>query len=117
MEADKSDPEPPAGVPRRSTTSVESAFDWCFRDRTTGQIVIAQFPNIALGVFFAATAIGWFVEAETTASTALRWIAAAGLGWWAVDELVRGVNPWRRVLGVGGIVLTILAVARLLTGG
>jgi hypothetical protein len=21
------------------------------------------------------------------------------LGWWAVDEVLRGVNPWRRLLG------------------
>ena len=23
----------------------------------------------------------------------------AALGWWATDELVRGVNPFRRILG------------------
>jgi len=26
-------------------------------------------------------------------------LAAGALIWWAVDELIRGVNPWRRLLG------------------
>jgi len=26
-------------------------------------------------------------------------LATAGLVWWAIDELFRGVNPWRRLLG------------------
>ncbi len=33
--------------------------------------------------------------------TALRVIATGGLLWWAADELIRGVNPWRRLLGGG----------------
>jgi len=35
-------------------------------------------------------------------------IGAIGVGaltWWAVDEVVRGVNPWRRILGLGGCLL------------
>lgn len=31
--------------------------------------------------------------------TALRTVARLALGWWAVDEIARGVNPWRRMLG------------------
>ncbi len=31
----------------------------------------------------------------------LRAIATGSLFWWAGDELVRGVNPWRRILGAG----------------
>jgi hypothetical protein len=29
----------------------------------------------------------------------LRAAAAVGLIWWAADEVLRGVNPWRRLLG------------------
>jgi len=32
---------------------------------------------------------------------------------WALDELVRGVNPWRRILG-GGVL--VWQVAELVTG-
>ena len=29
---------------------------------------------------------------------------SAALGWWAIDEVARGVNPWRRILGASGVV-------------
>jgi hypothetical protein len=31
-------------------------------------------------------------------------IATGGLLWWAADEVLRGVNPWRRMLGGGMLV-------------
>jgi hypothetical protein len=70
-------------------------FDWFFRDRKAGRITVAQFPNIALGVFLAASVLGWLVHGNDT----LRVIAAGALIWWAADEIIRGVNPWRRLLG------------------
>jgi hypothetical protein len=39
-----------------------------------------------------------------TAGSALRVIATGGLLWWAADEVLRGVNPWRRMLGGGMLV-------------
>jgi hypothetical protein len=74
-------------------------FDWWFRDRDTGTITIAQFPNAPLWVFLA-TVAGRVVVTGGAARTILDWIAALSLGWWALDELLRGVNPWRRVLGL-----------------
>ena len=44
----------------------------------------------------------WLVPEDRGAVTVLRVVALAALGWWAVDEVVRGVNPWRRLLGVAG---------------
>ena len=33
------------------------------------------------------------------------WVGTTGLWlYWAFDELIRGVNPWRRALGLGVIV-------------
>jgi hypothetical protein len=32
--------------------------------------------------------------------TTARFIAAVALVWWAGDEIVRSVNPWRRVLAL-----------------
>ena len=74
-------------------------IDWLFRNRRTGRITIAQFPNAALGLFLAATAARWLLDPTGRPGTGLRLAAAGGLIWWAVDEVLRGVNPWRRLLG------------------
>ncbi len=31
--------------------------------------------------------------------------------WWGVDELARGVNPFRKALGAGGLVAVVTATA------
>ena len=74
-------------------------FDWWFRDRRTGKIVVAQLPNLALWVFIVTVVLRAIVTGGTP-RTALDWIAAVALGWWALDEVLRGVNPWRRLLGL-----------------
>jgi hypothetical protein len=73
--------------------------DWPFRSRTTGRITIAQFPNTALGLFLIASLLRSVFDPTGWPGTALRVLATGGLVWWAVDELLRGVNPWRRLLG------------------
>jgi hypothetical protein len=75
------------------------AVDWLFRDRRTGRITIAQFPNVPLGLFLVAAVLRRLVDASGGLRTALGVLAAAGLLWWALDEVIRGVNPWRRLLG------------------
>jgi len=80
-----------------------TVIDWAFRDRRTGRIVIAQWPNAALLVWIAAGVVRAVVDPAGGWGTALQVVATLALGWWAVDEIVRGVNPWRRLLG--GIVL------------
>jgi hypothetical protein len=37
-------------------------------------------------------------------------VATVALLVWSVDELVRGVNPWRRLLGGGVLALTAAGV-------
>jgi hypothetical protein len=56
----------------------------------------------------------WLVPEDSAAFTVLRVVALAALGWWAVDELVRGVNPWRRLLGVAGCVVVVAGIVGLL---
>ncbi len=72
-------------------------MDWLFRDRTTGKIVIAQFPNIPLIAWLVATAAALLTAGVV--HTILRFTATAALVVWAGDELIRGVNPFRRMLG------------------
>lgn len=71
--------------------------DWWLRDRTTGRITIAQAPNAAIIVFLLATAARWL---ELAPATTMRGIGTGALLVWGLDELVRGVNPLRRLLGV-----------------
>jgi hypothetical protein len=84
-------------VPRRPHPKL--VIDWLFRNRQTGQITIAQMPNIPLGLFLIASVLRWLFDPSGGARTALGALATVGLLWWAVDEVVRGVNPWRRFLG------------------
>lgn len=86
-----------------------AVIDWLFRDRQTGRITIAQFPNVALGVFLGASGLRRLVGPGGGMGTGLKVIATVGLVWWAIDELARGVNPWRRLLG--GSVLVAQAVS------
>lgn len=71
--------------------------DWWVRNRDTGKLVLFQFPNPALWVFFAATALRWSPYDEV--DTELRWIGSGALIVWGLDELVRGDAPYRRILG------------------
>jgi hypothetical protein len=81
--------------------------DWLFRDRTTGRIVIAQWPNLSFGIFLVASVVRRLADPAGTVGTVVAVVATGALLWWAVDEIVRGVNPWRRILGavVGGATL------------
>jgi len=84
---------------------VRALFDWFFRSRRTGRITIAQFPNVPLGLFLAASVLRRLLQPSGGLDTGLRVVATGGLIWWAADEVIRGVNPWRRLLG--GAVLAV----------
>jgi len=75
-------------------------LNWLFRDRRTGAIVIAQFPNAPLIAWLALSVIAWLWRPTGGWGTALAVMTTAALSIWAVDEAARGVNPWRRSLGV-----------------
>jgi len=95
-----------------SPTRIGSAFEWLLRNRRTGRITIAQFPNVALWLFLATVVLRRIVSTGT-AHTALDWMGVASLGWWALDEVIRGVNPWRRLLGVVGCAFVATGAASL----
>jgi hypothetical protein len=90
-------------------TVFSKAVDALFRDRKTGRIVIAQFPNLAFLVWLGATVIG--LVTSGTASSVLTWIGTGALAFWAADELLRGVNPFRRILGAVVLVWTVVGLA------
>jgi hypothetical protein len=76
-----------------------TVVDWFFRNRRTGEINVAQAPNLPIIVFFVAWVLRWLLSPAGIVLRALDVVVVGSLAWWAVDELFRGVNPWRRTLG------------------
>jgi hypothetical protein len=87
-------------------------LDWALRDRRTGRIVIAQWPNAPLAVWLAAGVVGAVLDSGGGWGTATQVIGTLALGVWAVAEIGWGVNPWRRLLGA--VVLAGLGASSLL---
>jgi hypothetical protein len=85
---------------------------WLFRNRSTGQITLAQRPNLSLIVFALLAAARWILTPVGAAGTMLDIAAGGALAWWSLDELIRGVNPFRRVLGAGVLGWTIVSTVR-----
>ena len=76
-----------------------AAVNWLLRNRQTGEITVFQAPNLALGTFLAAFVVNRLVDPSGALGTALTVVERGALAIWAADELVRGVNPFRRILG------------------
>jgi hypothetical protein len=81
-----------------------------FRDRSTGKIVIVQWPNVPLAVFLVAAVVRRLVHPAGRAGAALSAVAVVALLWWAGDEVLRGVNPFRRLLGATVLVVTVVGL-------
>jgi len=74
-----------------------SSGSWWFRS-SDGRLTLWQLPNPALCVWMVAWVLGWF-ELSTTHATAVEGVRRGALIVWALDELVRGASPFRRLLG------------------
>ncbi|MDF0518837.1 hypothetical protein P0R31_16510 [Bradyrhizobium yuanmingense] len=85
-------------------------FDWFFRNRETGAITIAQWPNLVLWAVIVAGALLWIWPSAGKASLGLTIIVKGGLIIWGADEIIRGVNPWRRCLGAAVIVYLVVTL-------
>lgn len=86
-----------------------SGWQWLLVNRQTGRVSIAQWPNLPLWVWIAVSVAQRVLPLHGRADAALGGIGTVALVVWAVDELWRGVNPWRRLLGLGVLVSTALA--------
>jgi hypothetical protein len=80
-----------------------SVVDWLFRDRQTGAITIAQPPNLPIWIFVGAWLLGAVVDPSGWPGTVLEVVRTLALATWAVLEVWSGVNPFRRMLGVGAL--------------
>jgi hypothetical protein len=92
--------------------TVRRAFRRVFANRRTGRITIAQWPNIPLWVFIVVAVITRVVHPSGSAATVTRTVAVVAVLAWALDEVLRGVNPFRRALGLVVVVVTLVSVAR-----
>ena len=84
--------------------------NWLFRNRETGEITIAQAPNASLIVFLVATLVKVVFDPAGNVGRGVTIVSRGALAIWALDEIFRGVNPFRRLLGgvvLAGIVATL----------
>jgi hypothetical protein len=86
--------------------------DWLFRSRVTGRITVAQLPNAALLVWLAASLLQRLWDPRVGGLDVLRWVSTCALAVWAGDEVLRGVNPFRRLLGAGVLIWTAVSILR-----
>ncbi len=86
--------------------------DWLFRNHETGELTIAQTPNVSMIVFVVAWLSRRILSPAGWVGTLFDVIVAGAIVWWALDEIVRGVNPWRRILGAIVLVVAIVLAVR-----
>jgi hypothetical protein len=87
------------------------ALRWLFVNRRTGRLTVVQWPNIPLWVFIVASLAVRVSHPAGRAHTIWRVVVAASLLAWALDEAIRGVNPFRRLLGVAVAAVTVASLA------
>lgn len=76
---------------------------WFFQNRETGAITIAQAPNLVLWIVIVGSVLSWVWRPSGRSGFALEIIVKGGLFVWAIDEVWRGVNPFRRCLGAAAL--------------
>lgn len=103
------DHEDPARVP--VAHPLPQPLEWLFRDRGTGRITVVQPPNLTLVAFLGAVVVRRVAQPEGAAGAAVDGVAGVALAVWAVDEIVRGVNPWRRILGAAVLAVSAAGAA------
>jgi hypothetical protein len=87
-------------------------FRWWFENRETGDITVAQSPNWPLFAVGSAWLVGWVAD-DGSRLDDIAGVAATGLLlYWGADELLRGVNPWRRLLGAAVILWQLVGIVR-----
>ena len=77
-----------------------------------GGLVVGQYPNPPLLVALAAAVVSWIAEEGGTIHDVSRAVFYVALTVWGWEEASRGVNSFRRALGVIAIAYVIVAMAR-----
>ena len=85
-----------------------SSGSWWFRS-PDGRLTVWQLPNPALCVWIAAVVLGQ-LELSATHATAVEGIRRGALLVWALDEVVRGASPFRRLLGAVVLIAQVASI-------
>ncbi|GAA2143959.1 hypothetical protein GCM10009844_16950 [Nocardioides koreensis] len=88
-----------------------TSASWWFRS-PDGRLVLWQLPNPALCVWLVAVVLGRF-DLSAARTTAVDGVGHGALLVWALDEVVRGASPFRRLLGA---VVLVAQLASLVLG-
>jgi hypothetical protein len=101
------------GSRKGATLNLDGALRWIFVNRRTGGLTVAQWPNVALSVSIALSIARRLNIQKGTPEATLGVLSVVATIVWAVDELVRGVNPFRRILGVVVLLTTMSSIGLL----
>jgi hypothetical protein len=82
------------------------------RDLKIRGYIVAQFPNPPLWVALAALLVAWLTNDGSVIDDLARVISYAAFTVWAYEEAANGVNGFRKALGIGALVLIVVAIAR-----
>lgn len=93
----------------RSMAASQSLWDKIWRDRN-GNVIIYQFPNVWLIVWFVLEFVSLVVPSHSMAEGVSWWLATAALGVWSLLEIFQGANYFRRALGLLVAISTIVTV-------
>ena len=87
----------------------EDPLGWAVTSRETGKVVMWQNPNLPAVL----STVGAVLTGVSPRGSGMQRGAAVGTllvsTWWGVDELARGVNPFRKALGAGGLTAVVAA--------
>lgn len=94
-----------------STTDLHTIWNNTWKDKH-GTVVIFQMPNVWLIAWAALTIVTFFLN-RGTLQDAISWIAEASLLIWSLLEITKGVNYFRRALGVLVLIGTIASIVKM----
>ena len=86
------------------------AATWFLRSRESGRMTIAQRPNPPLLLFLVATGVRLALHPRGATAAVVGGVATLGLVVWAMFEVARGVNPFRRMLGLLVLIVQLVAL-------
>jgi len=82
-----------------------------FLNRRTGRITVLQWPNLSLSAFILASIALHTFRSMGAIETFARVLADLAILVWAIDELLRGVNVFRRALGLAVLITTCVSLS------
>jgi hypothetical protein len=97
----------PTEGPRTRRDSVRRAARWLFVNRQTDGFTVVQWPNLALWAYLVCAVVLRLGPGRGGVHSVVRVLSDVAVVIWSADEIVRGVNPFRRLLGAAVLGLSV----------